>query len=292
VLFRSKALQLDGPSAETGIIGETSKDSYDEAKDKQINDYEETMRLIKEVTGVSDLQEVIAKFQSQGDTKAHLAQLQLQSEKRIDELKIKKNQVLADLDELKFSSESKHTHSSRLIQEFQDHLKDAQLKMNESKLKYERAARLLENSKAGIKHLYSKLENIHLPDQTKPSAEDDASGMYLLDVCFMKLESILKNTQGKELPESAMQSSSAQPGEQASILQVNQALLPAFNTRVKLRPVEFEEETVDEDDENDDEYGDVPDRESIKRHTAQMLNSRLKSKQSKKIKKKRAVKDE
>ena len=29
------------------------------------------------------------------------------------------------------------------------------------------------------------------------------------------------------------------------ILQVNQGLLPQFNTRVKLRPVEFEEEVAD-----------------------------------------------
>jgi hypothetical protein len=59
-----------------------------------------------------------------------------------------------------------------------------------------------------------------------------------------------------------------------------------------LRPVEFEEDIMDEDEDVDDEYGDVPDRESIKRHTAQMLNSRLKSKQTKKIKKKRATADE
>lgn len=78
------------------------------------------------------------------------------------------------------------------------------------------------------------------------------------------------------------------PGEQTSILQISQSLLPQHNTRVKLRPVEFEEDTLDDDDDVDDEYGDVPDRESMKRHTAQMLNSRLKTKQNKKVKKRKA----
>ena len=45
--------------------------------------------------------------------------------------------------------------------------------------------------------------------------------------------------------------------------------------------------TFIDDDENDDEYGEVPDRETIKKHTNQMLNARLKSKQSKKTKKKK-----
>jgi DNA repair exonuclease SbcCD ATPase subunit len=120
------------------------------------------MRLIKEATGVSDIQEIIAKFQSQGDTRAHLAHLQQQSEKRIEELKEKKAKVLAELDELKFSSESKRSHSSRLMQEFREHLVETQVQTNEAKLKCDRGVKLLENSKQGIKHLCSKLENIHL----------------------------------------------------------------------------------------------------------------------------------
>lgn len=47
-----------------------------------------------------------------------------------------------------------------------------------------------------------------------------------------------------------------------------------------------------DEDEIDDEYGEVPDRETIKKHTTQMLNARLKTKQPKKIRKKRAAKEE
>jgi hypothetical protein len=47
-----------------------------------------------------------------------------------------------------------------------------------------------------------------------------------------------------------------------------------------------------DDDDNDEEYGEVPDRETIKKHTLQLLNAKMKSKQVKKVKKKRTNKDE
>ena len=193
---------------------------------------------------------------------------------------------MAEYEEHTFSSESKQSHAVRLAQEFEAHLAEAQTKTNEAKLKFERAARLVENANAGIKHIFSKLDSINVNESLKAGDNEDN----ILELCAMKLETIVKNTQGKELAETSIQTQ--QPGEQANILQVNTSMLPTFNTRVKLRAVEFEDETVDEEEENDDEYGDVPDRETIKRHTALMLNSRLKTKQSKKIKKKRESKEE
>ncbi|KAJ1559929.1 hypothetical protein HK405_008842, partial [Cladochytrium tenue] len=83
-----------------------------------------------------------------------------------------------------------------------------------------------------------------------------------------------------------------QQQETPSILQINPAALPQYNTRVKLRPVEFEPELAEDEDENDDEHSEVPDRETIKKHTNQMLNARLKSKQPKKTKKKKAREDD
>ena len=47
-----------------------------------------------------------------------------------------------------------------------------------------------------------------------------------------------------------------------------------------------------DDDEDDDEYGEVPDRETILKHTAQMVNARLKTKQAKKQKKKKNAKED
>ncbi|KAJ3170875.1 hypothetical protein HK101_011315 [Irineochytrium annulatum] len=296
-----KTLQLDDPNADVGLTVEAGKDHYDEAKEKKMAEYEETMRLIKEATGVSDINEVIAKFQSQGDTHNHLEQLQKSNEARIEELKKRKVEVMGGFEDLKYSGESRSVHSQRMIEEFQQHLGEAHARVNESKHKYERVAKLLTNTKAGIQHLCDKLESIQLtleltmekqPEKAAKMAMGDDTVKQILDMCISKLDMLGTNLQGKEIPEPvqppATQANQA-PGETVSILTVNQSVLPTYNTRVKLRPVEFEEEIIDGDENDNDEYGEVPDRETIKKHTNQMLNARLKSKQPKKTKKKKAA---
>ena len=129
-------------------------------------DYEETMRLIKEATGVSDINEVIAKFQSQGDTHSHLTQLQKSNEARIEDLKAKKAKVFAEFEELKFTGEAKHSHSLRMLEEFETHLKDSQMRADEAKQKFEKASKILANAKSGIQHLADKLESVRLVNNT------------------------------------------------------------------------------------------------------------------------------
>jgi hypothetical protein len=59
-------------------------------------------------------------------------------------------------------------------------------------------------------------------------------------------------------------SSSTPQEEKTSILQVSQVLLLQHNTRVKLRPAEFEEVS-------DDAIGEYGDRESVKRNSLLMV---------------------
>ncbi|KAJ3410029.1 hypothetical protein HDU80_005421 [Chytriomyces hyalinus] len=288
-----KSLQLDDTNADTNKEADSNKEAYDEAKERKMSEYEETMRLIKEATGVSDINEVIAKFQSQGDTHKHLVQLQESNEARIEDLKKRKAEILAEHDTLKFSGEVKATHSQRLVEEFKTHLKDTQAHTQETKMRFERVAKLLNNTKAGIQHLCEKLETVNLPDKPPKLSMSDENVKPLLEVCISKLEQLTISLEGKELPEPVQPTAAQiqQQGEPPSILQVNPSVLPAFNTRVKLHAVEFEEDLADED-ENDDEHGEVPDRETIKKHTNQMINARLKKSQPKKSKKKKVKDDE
>lgn len=141
---------------------QSNKEHFDEAKEKKLAEYEETMRLIKEATGVSDINDVITKFQSQGETHTHLKSLEEQNRAKIQELKEQRAAVMAEYDELKYSGESRHAASQRIIDEFQEHLEEAQKQCDEAKNKYEWISQLLNNARSGIQHLYNKLEGIKL----------------------------------------------------------------------------------------------------------------------------------
>jgi hypothetical protein len=62
-----------------------------------------------------------------------------------------------------------------------------------------------------------------------------------------KIEMLALSLQNKELPEAPPKDTTQQqtPGEIVNILVVNPQVLPVHNTRVKLRPVEFEEADID-----------------------------------------------
>ncbi|KAI8911720.1 hypothetical protein EDD86DRAFT_245982 [Gorgonomyces haynaldii] len=228
-------LQKDDQNADAA--GKDDTVQLDEATEKKMAEYEETMRLIKEATGVSDITEVIAKFQSQGDTLNHLTNLKQSNEERIEQLKAKKAEVMKEYEVLRFTGEAKQSHGQKTIDEFKKHMEESKLVYLEAKQKYERSLKVMRNAVAG-------------PDQT-PS------------------KPVPVNQENVIQPKDP---NSQQPGEAVGILQVNPALLPTHNTQ---------------DEDNDDEHGEVLDRESIKKQTMQMLNARLKTKQPKKTKKKK-----
>jgi ribosomal protein L7/L12 len=150
---------MDELNADSGN-GNDQKEIHDEASEKKIAEYEEIMRLIKEVTGVSDISEIVAKFQSQRETHSQLNQLQMNNEVKIQELKEKKKKVMLESDEFKFNGDAKSVNSRRTIEEFENHLNVAKSEFQEAKLKYERSVKILTSANAGIQHLTEKLEAI------------------------------------------------------------------------------------------------------------------------------------
>ncbi|OUM58941.1 hypothetical protein PIROE2DRAFT_64092 [Piromyces sp. E2] len=191
---------------------QVNKDHFDEAKEKKLAEYEETMRLIKEATGVSDVNDVINKFQSQGETHSHLKSLEEQNRAKIQELKEKRAAIMAEYDELKYSGESRHAASQRIIDEFQEHLKEAEDKCEEAKNKYEWVSNLLNNAKAGIQHLYEKLEGIKLPEDSEGDTGGEKSLINkdnilevtddniadVLNICNKKLQILYESVQEKQ----------------------------------------------------------------------------------------------
>lgn len=77
-----KASSFTSPDQKSQLSGEE--------QEKKISTYEEAMAKIKDATGVSDIQEVVQRFLSQGDTHKHLEQLKIDNEKMLARLKEEK----------------------------------------------------------------------------------------------------------------------------------------------------------------------------------------------------------
>ena len=127
--------------------------------EKTLAGYEEIMRLIKEATGVSDISEVIDKFQAQGETHTQLSELQKTNEARIAALQARKAALQKDVEDLNFTGESKNAHSQRTIEEFEAHLQREESALAQAKQKYERNLKVVVNASAGVKHITDKLDN-------------------------------------------------------------------------------------------------------------------------------------
>lgn len=136
--------------------------AYDEAAEKEMSRYEETMRLIKETTGVTEITQVLSKFQSQEDILAHLNTLQKVNDIRIQQLKSKKMDIIKEYEALLVNGESKQVQSLNIVEDFNSHLKESQEKYSDAKQNYDRSLKIMVNSKAGIHHLNDKLEAVRL----------------------------------------------------------------------------------------------------------------------------------
>ncbi|KAI9144903.1 hypothetical protein BKA69DRAFT_642715 [Paraphysoderma sedebokerense] len=157
--FEFRLLNTADTSAEPTPF-DAQKDTSDYDRERQISQYEETIRLIKEAMGVSNLNEVIQKFQSQWDTHTHLAQLQIANEQKIEELKKKRKEMHDELMEAKFNGEGKHNKDKGIMEEFEKHLEGEMARCADLKIKYERVVKLMNNAKAGLQHIMDKLESV------------------------------------------------------------------------------------------------------------------------------------
>lgn len=85
----------------------SSVDAIQEDQEAKIASYEEALAKIKDATGVSDIQEVVDRFLTQGDTKRHLEQLREENTHNLARLKEEKERLQAQFEEMKYSGEAK-----------------------------------------------------------------------------------------------------------------------------------------------------------------------------------------
>ena len=268
---------LKGAAVAT-ILQDAANDRAMEDEQRRVTSYEEAFKKIKEATGVSDVQEVISKFMSQGETSSNLHAMGKDVQTRIDALNEEKAALRTKVEEVKYAGGG-GSGSRRVIDEHEQQLGDAQRACDGVRGKYERLARVVVDMKAGIEHLTDKLEAVKLDLPAIPMSDDT-----VVDVLAQAEQKLLRSL---DVVAAAEEGEGEQGGGWALTggagaggAPIEAAALPAHNVRVT-------EEVADDDEDDepsDDEVGgDVPDRSFVK-----LLSKETESRAARKLRRKKS----
>ncbi|XP_039628641.1 coiled-coil domain-containing protein 151 isoform X2 [Polypterus senegalus] len=261
---------------------DTQRDNLGEVEEeKTITTFEEAFQRIKEATGVTDTQEVVQRFISQGDTQKHLELIKSENEKTLVRLKEEQERLQAEFQEMKYSGEAKLSRGQQMLEELAAHLQAEEKRRDEGKENVEKLTRILSNVRAGIEHLADKMQHVKIPRSHLPTVQlPPSSEEYVLDLLSIseqKLLQLMEELQGKDL--AVVLKEMEEEEFHASI----EGKLPASNMRIKLP--EAQKQDLYDDDESDDDETDVITRSTLKQQSQQIIDSRTKRKTRTKKKK-------
>jgi len=245
----------DEQNLKKAVVTNTMYSQLNQAKkedeQEKITTYEEAFRKIRDATGVSDVSEVISKFLTQEETQKRLMEMTKESQLRIDSLQEEKALAKHRVEEIKFSG-NVASGTRRLVDDFETLLSEANSKCERNKAKYERIAKVLVNVKAGVQHLYDKLEGVNVGQPPITTMNDDTV-VDVLTQCEEKLMKVLETIQKVEDAE----------GEAMHGAEADAEDLPAYNIRVALPSMD--DEDLSDSDLDEEEGDDVPDRDQMKK---------------------------
>jgi len=254
-----------------------------EDKEKKIQSYEEAFLRIKEATGVSGIQEVVARFRSQGETQKHLENLKKENIKQIQRMQEEKFKLQEEFEEMKYSGEAKLSSGQRTLEEFQTHLEEQKKLKDDSNKKLERASQVLVNVKAGVEHLADKLQHLKTTKSHVPTANlsptSDEYVLNLLSSSEEKLLKLLEELDGTELPAVMKQM------EETEFHSTIETKLPSYNTRITL-PTTTKLDTFDDEDDSGEDDTAALTRADLKRRAQQLIDAKMKKGRNRPRKKK------
>jgi len=255
-----------------------SSDIAQEERQK-LEDYEEAFHAIKEATGVDDVNEVIQKFLTQEDTHKNLTKLTKENQGTIEELTEKRRKIRLQVEELKFSSGGA-ANRRQAIDEKETRFGEATEKFERNKGKYERLAKMLIDTKAGIEHLGEKLAPIKLENESTLEMSDETVED-LLQQCELKVSKLLNLTHQME----------EDPTDRKRMLdddKYEERLMLKSQSGVRIKLADKEEDGDDDEDGYEEEMDeDVAHRRQVKYNSDQIL-LKQQTKNRKKSKKKDA----
>lgn len=255
----------------------------DEDQEK-IHTHEQAFHRIKEATGVSDTQEVVLRFENQGDTQRHLEQLKTENEREIARLTDERDRSRDEYAEMKYTGEAKLSSGQRLLEEYEEHVKAEEVRRNEAQERLERASKILVDVKTGVEHLTEKLKVFKAaPSELQKTKLSPTSNEYVLDqlcICEEKLMKLMEqlNMSSDETDEAVRQ---MELDELHATIDIK---LPTYNTRVKLPAVSKDIISYDDEDASGEDE-EVLTRQGLKKQSQQIIETKTKRRPGKRKKK-------
>uniref|UniRef100_A0AAR2KVW8 ODAD1 central coiled coil region domain-containing protein n=1 Tax=Pygocentrus nattereri TaxID=42514 RepID=A0AAR2KVW8_PYGNA len=196
-------------------------------EERVISSFEEAYQHIREVTGVTNTQEMVDRFVSQQDTQKHLEKMKVENEVKLQQLKEERDTLLARFQEMKFSGETKHAR--RVLEEAERHLQEEQQRRDAAKEKLDSLTHTLTIVSAAVEHLTDKLQHISL-DEAEVNVLLDSSERVVeqLHQAEQKLQRLQEELQGKDL------NTLLKEMEEEEFLASIEGKLPHYNTRITL----------------------------------------------------------
>lgn len=245
----------------------------EEDEQQKITKYEEMFKKIKEATGVSDTQEVVTRFEYQEDTTEQLEDLKAQNEKQISRLREDKEKKQQEFEEMKYTGEAKMSSGQRLLEEFETHLTEEQLRQDATQDKLDKNSRILTDIKTGMDHLAKKLKQVKAPQsQVQKANISPASDEHVLDQMSQCEEKLMKLMEELDASGKGMDDIIKEM-EEEEFHNTAESRLPTYNTRVPLQTSHRDIYEVDSDS-GDDEA--ILTRAVLKRQSQMVVDSKNK----------------
>jgi len=249
-------------------------DTSIEEEQKNIRAYEAAFQKIKEVTGVSDVSEVIEKFLTQEETHKHLQQMTKDSQARIEALHEQKRRAEEQVQRLKYTSSKPGASRRPNARTGGEGVNDAQSKYERMRNKHEHMKSVFQNVRAGVENIARQLEADKLLQEIPIEHVTAKDLMALLDDIEARATTLLEAIDLEEEAMEAAQAVVAPPKKGAVPAELD---LGPGNIRIK-DPTEREEEVHDDEDFEEDIEEDVVDRETLKKQAANILDKAAKGK--------------
>ena len=190
-----KKTESTTPIPEAKSLDTTGRiDLPDEASklEQKISEYEDAFARLREITGVSDVNEIIEKFVSQQNTYDTLLKRTDEEQAKLDSLEAEHKKLKIQMDDLKYSS---GTAGRRLAGDNMEiAVQESEHRLERAKERFEKLARVLMDINAGVSHLHARLADIKLDNRSAPDISQVTEDTIeeVLNLCDQKIVKMLE----------------------------------------------------------------------------------------------------